>query len=258
MLSITMTLFGGILLKTNTQDEDPYGAALLSGLLVGVNVGIVILFFYQGFLVLAKPPDPSAVKVQKQALIKIVTKGLEKCQPQIENAVVALGLDEKSAAALSDFLRNAISRIPVVLSSIDDIDDIVEDLQGSLFNLENAAEILDKILKVTIKIIGKQAVQEMLVPIVESLLDQLITQIAAVTSVDPETATVERIKALGAGMTRYMMTGLNPFYRKWIKQIREVGLTDPERLVPRLEAIFKPNKELDDSEDELADAEEGE
>merc|ERR1711907_910298 len=98
----------------------------------------------------------------------------------------------------------------------------------------------------------------MLVPIVESLLDQLITQIAAVTSVDPETATVERIKALGAGMTRYMMTGLNPFYRKWIKQIREVGLTDPERLVARLEAIFKPNKELDDSEDELADAEEGE
>ena len=76
MLSITMTLFGGILLKTNTQDEDPYGAALLSGLLVGVNVGIVILFFYQGFLVLAKPPDPSAVKVQKQALIKIVTKSM--------------------------------------------------------------------------------------------------------------------------------------------------------------------------------------
>lgn len=47
MLSITMTLFCGILLKTNTQDEDEYGAALLSVLLMGLNIGVVLMFAIQ-------------------------------------------------------------------------------------------------------------------------------------------------------------------------------------------------------------------
>ena len=250
MLSITMTLFGGILLKTNTQDEDPYGAALLAGLLMGVNVGTVILFFYQGYLVLTKPPDPSMLKVQKQALINIATKGLAKCQPQIESAVAALGMDEKSAAALSEFLAEAIGRIPVALEVMGDIDDIVEDMQESLFNLDKAGEILDKVVRVTIKIIGKKVVQRMLVPIVESLLDQLMEQIAVATATELDEEMAERVKALGAGMTRYMMTGMNPFYRKWIKEVREGGHADPQLLLARLEAAFKLNDKEDDSEED--------
>jgi len=123
----------------------------------------------QGFLVLTKPPDPSMLKVQKQALIRIATKVFVKCQPRIETAVSALGLDENSAAKLSGFLRDAIGAIPVALESMDDIDNIVEDLQGSIFNVDTAGRILDKVVKITIRIIGKKAVQEMLVEIVESL-----------------------------------------------------------------------------------------
>jgi len=72
---------------------------------------------------------------------------------------------------------------------------------------------------------------------------------ASGTEVDPEIG--DRIKALGSGMTRYMMTGLNPFYRKWIKELREVGYTDPQVLIERLETAFgRRNRELDDSEEE--------
>jgi hypothetical protein len=52
MLGITMTLFGGILLKADTQDEDPYGMAVMTGLLFGINIGIVVLFGYQLYCVL--------------------------------------------------------------------------------------------------------------------------------------------------------------------------------------------------------------
>ena len=47
MLSITLTLFGGILLKTDTQNEDAYGAAIMGFLLIAINVAVVILFVYQ-------------------------------------------------------------------------------------------------------------------------------------------------------------------------------------------------------------------
>jgi len=57
MLCITLTLFGGILLKTDTQDEDPYGAAVMSGLLMGINVGIVILFVFQAYVALKTPKN---------------------------------------------------------------------------------------------------------------------------------------------------------------------------------------------------------
>ena len=90
----------------------------------------------------------------------------------------------------------------------------------------------------------------MLVPIVESLLDQLMEQIAVATATELDEEMAERVKALGAGMTRYMMTGMNPFYRKWIKELREGGYADPQLLLARLEAAFKLNDKEDDSEED--------
>jgi len=47
MISISLTLFGGILYKTDTDDEDPYGSALMSVMIVGVNLMVQFLFMYQ-------------------------------------------------------------------------------------------------------------------------------------------------------------------------------------------------------------------
>ena len=55
MLSITVTLFGGILLKTDTQKEDPYGTAVLTGLLLANNIAVVVLFLTQMYLAFRKP-----------------------------------------------------------------------------------------------------------------------------------------------------------------------------------------------------------
>jgi hypothetical protein len=40
------------------QDEDPAGAAVMSGLLIFINVGIVVLFIIQCFLTWQYPPPP--------------------------------------------------------------------------------------------------------------------------------------------------------------------------------------------------------
>jgi len=49
-LSILTTLFGGILLKTDTQNEDEYGEVALTSLLIACNMGIIVLFCYQIFI----------------------------------------------------------------------------------------------------------------------------------------------------------------------------------------------------------------
>ena len=47
MLSLSMTLFAGILLKTEPDDEDVYGRIILEYLLIGMNFGIMFMFVIQ-------------------------------------------------------------------------------------------------------------------------------------------------------------------------------------------------------------------
>jgi len=60
-LSILTTLFGGILLKTDTQNEDAYGEVALTSLLIGCNTGIIFLFCYQIYLTWKDPPAKKKV-----------------------------------------------------------------------------------------------------------------------------------------------------------------------------------------------------
>ena len=57
MLTVTLTLFGGILLKTKTQDEDRYGTTVMAALLVAINSGVVIFWLVQCYLAW-KYPSP--------------------------------------------------------------------------------------------------------------------------------------------------------------------------------------------------------
>ena len=74
MLSIVMTLFGGILLQTKSvEDEDPNGKAAMAGLLLAINVGVISLFLYQTAMAVKAPPtDPFMVKMQIAAIEKCV------------------------------------------------------------------------------------------------------------------------------------------------------------------------------------------
>lgn len=67
MLSITLTLFGGLLLKAQTEitTEDSTAAeeALMALLLLAINIGVVVLMCYQVFLTFRKGPANSQVVV---------------------------------------------------------------------------------------------------------------------------------------------------------------------------------------------------
>ena len=61
MLTMTLTLFGGILLKTKTQDEDRYGAMVMTALLITINTGVVIFWLVQCYLAWRYPSTKVSV-----------------------------------------------------------------------------------------------------------------------------------------------------------------------------------------------------
>jgi hypothetical protein len=101
-----------VLLKTNTQDEDPYGAAIMSGLLVAINVGVVILFIYQGYLAFKRPPQPTTAKLQKKVRANVVKGLLEKNSARIVDAAQGIGLSKEQAADMQSALQEILVRLP--------------------------------------------------------------------------------------------------------------------------------------------------
>ena len=100
MLSITLTLFGGILLKTNTQDDGPYGLAALTGLLLFINVLILLLFLYQSYKTFGSPAEVRQAKLRRKILLKGAQAALLSCKPRVEVACDELGMSARQSAAI--------------------------------------------------------------------------------------------------------------------------------------------------------------
>merc|ERR1712139_484074 len=82
MLSITLTLFSGLLLKAQQsaedEDTDGYETGLMVFMLVGINIGVVILCLYQVFLTFRKGPPASQTKLQRKLCLKLFNTVLDR------------------------------------------------------------------------------------------------------------------------------------------------------------------------------------
>ena len=60
LLSLSLTLFGGVVLKTDQTDENMYGRMLISFMLVAMNAAVFCIFVWQTYMAVTKPAkDPS-------------------------------------------------------------------------------------------------------------------------------------------------------------------------------------------------------
>lgn len=82
-LSITMTLFGGILLKTNTDDEDAAGEFLISFMLMVINIGVLVMFFYQTWMGITGGGEDSAKEMQRKLVTKALNHMMRTAKPRV-------------------------------------------------------------------------------------------------------------------------------------------------------------------------------
>ena len=128
MLSITLTLFGGILLKTDTQDEDPNGAAAMAFLLLVINVGVICLFIYQTYKAFTEPPEDSAAL--SDLALEAIKPALEEARPAVAKAIQAQGFTANEAESIQHALDTALDTFPGMLSAAEDVGSVVENLKS--------------------------------------------------------------------------------------------------------------------------------
>ena len=168
MISITMTLFGGILLKTDTQDEDANGLLIMSILLVAVNV-LVILLFCQGTIeAIRNPPQPN--NPARKVLINFIEALLAKAQPRINRACASLGLSEEEAGQLKEVLLSLESEVPKALEAMEDLEAVVQEVESSLTTSKSPEDLLDSLLSVTRIVLGNEIMQPYMEPYTEMLM----------------------------------------------------------------------------------------
>jgi len=103
-ISIVLTLFGGIMYKTNSDGETEFGKFVLKMLLVCVNVGVVSLFILQ---CTAKPGTTGARRVAEKRIRKAINQIKTRDQWQAEadwQEHVTMRLLRGMETALHDFL----------------------------------------------------------------------------------------------------------------------------------------------------------
>merc|ERR1711966_518108 len=98
MLSITLTLFGGLALKAQqeiaTETPTVYEKGLMTFILVTINVGVVGLCGYQVLLAFRKGPMDNQTKLQRKVCAKVFDQALAGNEEAIAAAVVGNASDE--------------------------------------------------------------------------------------------------------------------------------------------------------------------
>merc|ERR1712167_40736 len=105
-----------------------------------------------------------------------------------------------------------LARLPVVLATLQEMDDIVSDLQ-SCFTIDGASEMFDKLLAIVKKALGKQNWKTMLVGLVEAVMQYVRDRLDVEGLLNG--STLQRVKVMGTSVAKSMNTGLRTFLVKW-------------------------------------------
>jgi len=212
MLSITMTLFGGILLKTDTQDEDSNGLAIMGAMMIIVNVGVVVAFCYTTIMAIRNPPV--ANKPARTVALRIVQAALDEVQPRVTRACVSLGLSEEEAVQLKDILLSLQTQIPEALATMKDIEAVVQ--EAKLLQLASAKpqDMVDSLFKLTKLALGNARVQDALTAYSEMLMDSFEESLQGAGCSEE---ILSQCRPLALKLVRFIMAhGLNAFTIVWV------------------------------------------
>ena len=107
MLALTLTLFGGIVLKTDQEDENMYGKALISFMLITINITVMITFVVKSYLsfTTAKKSPHAVLRDKAASVLAVVT--LKKFKPHLKEAMIKMGLEP-----YTEFVLRLINKAP--------------------------------------------------------------------------------------------------------------------------------------------------
>ena len=178
MLSITLTLFGGLGLKATTEipteKQTVYESGLMAFILVGINVGVVLLSAYQVFLTFRKGPANSQTKLQRKMCVKMFDMALVKNQSAVVQACNEISPDNSSdlAPVLIEGLREMARLLPIALDTLDNLGDILTDLK-EMSSFSDAMDVMDQLLKVAAKVLGPPRMKKLFQPYCTVLADEI-------------------------------------------------------------------------------------
>merc|ERR1711865_925730 len=224
MLSITLTLFGGVLLNTNTQDEDPAGLFLMTFLLMVINVGVIFLFLYLSWKGLTGTGTPAETdyfldKAKQLALETVV----EECKCQATSAVMGLGYTEDEAESFGAMMDSTMCAMQEMQAG--KCQEIVESLQAL--------------------VIGEDETVELLVPIATVFLSGAATGLQKAGC--PKEAT-DKLETYASTLAAYVVeSGFEDFSTKWndgvLSMISDLGsnieITDFGTIVDQIIELFE-------------------
>jgi len=186
---------------------------------MAINIGVVVMFVWQGWLVFKKPPDATQLKLKKKMALKLVQKGIDQNRDRILDAIGSFGFDEQQAKDIEYAVVQMLGRIPVAIAMMDEIDDIVEELQSGVFSIQESGELLEKVLRVAKKLLGKKDCVALFQPYAVSSVSMLVDSIPGPLSDEARS----RAKGLGVGIAQFMVgNGFRPFMSKWIKLMEDI------------------------------------
>lgn len=217
MLSITLTLFGGILLRTNTQDEDPAGLFMMTFLLIVINVGVILLFAYQTYKGLTAPPpeEPSLLDAAKQVAMEAA---IAESKKHVASAIELLGYEPDEAKALLAQCLEMMDQLVLAMAAMEDCQDILDDLYDAASGGKTSpGEVLDKFIGVSKKVLGKPKTIKLFTPVTGTLLAGVATGMQA-AGCDKETT--DKLEGQAAALSGFICKyGVVEFFEKWKQDV---------------------------------------
>ena len=171
MISITMTLFGGILLKTDTQDEDEYGSAVMTFLLLAINAGVICLFVYQTYKAVTEESGDSSPSLLDKAKQMLIDEVMAEARRRALWAVEQLGYAKAEAEALEAQLLDLVdNKIPVAMQTMEDCEEVLTNLRESLSSASGAMALVEKLLEMARNVLGEQEVVALMTPYTDAMV----------------------------------------------------------------------------------------
>jgi len=213
MLGITFTLFGGILLKTDTQNEGPYGSVVLTGLLLAMNTGVFAMLAAQVYFDWTESTDTVLHELQKKVVPKGISELFDRKRPEIISAVNNIGLQNSQASAMQTMIGSLLVKIPATIETLDDLNGVYEKVRAETA-FSDSMTLVDSIIKLSRKFVTTAVTVDMCIAFATATVDPLVE--ALESSGRPATTTA-RVRALDAAVARYCVhNGLRSFTTNWL------------------------------------------
>jgi len=165
-LAISMSLFIGILLKTNTDEEDPYSKLVMYGLLGVLNVGVFVMLITQIWYGIKQTVSNFTESMRAQLAETAAKQAVEYVRPKLAKE---LGETFQS----QEFDRNLIKVFVQMLDAAEQaLPDFIEksedpmEFMKSLKELSSAEDeaLMDLLSKMCTEILGKAKMVEIIKP----------------------------------------------------------------------------------------------